>query len=42
MFLNGGGMWGGELHNRLGGAPPVAETRTAPGGGWRAYLSAVG
>jgi gamma-glutamylcyclotransferase (GGCT)/AIG2-like uncharacterized protein YtfP len=30
MFLNGGGMRGGSLHHLLGGAPLVAETRTAP------------
>lgn len=29
MFLNGGGMRGGELHERLLGAELVAETRTA-------------
>jgi hypothetical protein len=30
MFLNGGGMRGGSLHHLLGGAPLVAEIRTAP------------
>lgn len=30
MFLNGGGMRGGGMHHLLGGAPLVAETRTAP------------
>jgi gamma-glutamylcyclotransferase (GGCT)/AIG2-like uncharacterized protein YtfP len=30
MFLNGGGMRGGELHHRLHGAPLVREVRTAP------------
>lgn len=30
MFLNGGGMRGGELHHRLHGSPLVRETRTAP------------
>lgn len=30
MFLNGGGMRGGELHHQLLGAPLVRETRTAP------------
>jgi len=30
MFLNGGGMRGGSLHQRLRGAPLVAEIRTAP------------
>ncbi len=30
MFLNGGGMRGGSLHQRLRDAPLVAETRTAP------------
>lgn len=30
MFLNGGGMRGGDLHHLLRGAPLVAETRTAP------------
>jgi gamma-glutamylcyclotransferase (GGCT)/AIG2-like uncharacterized protein YtfP len=30
MFLNGGGMRGGSLNQRLGDAPLVAETRTAP------------
>jgi gamma-glutamylcyclotransferase (GGCT)/AIG2-like uncharacterized protein YtfP len=30
MFLTGGGMRGGSLHHLLGGAPLVAETRTAP------------
>jgi Gamma-glutamyl cyclotransferase, AIG2-like len=30
MFLTGGGMRGGDLHHLLGGAPLVAETRTAP------------
>lgn len=29
MFFNGGGMRGGSLHHLLGGAPLVAETRTA-------------
>ncbi|WP_157244552.1 allophanate hydrolase-related protein [Nonomuraea typhae] len=29
MFLNGGAMRGGPLHHLLGGAPLVAETRTA-------------
>lgn len=31
MFLNGGAMHGGELHDRLLGAPLVARTRSAPG-----------
>jgi hypothetical protein len=30
MFLTGGGMRDGSLHHLLGGAPLVAETRTAP------------
>lgn len=30
MFLNGGGMRGGDLHHQLLGAPLVKETRTAP------------
>lgn len=30
MFLNGGGMRGGDLHHQLRGAPLVKETRTAP------------
>ena len=30
MFLNGGGMRGGSLHHLLGGAPLIAEIRTAP------------
>jgi gamma-glutamylcyclotransferase (GGCT)/AIG2-like uncharacterized protein YtfP len=30
MFLNGGGMRGGDLHHLLRGARLVAETRTAP------------
>ncbi|MBO0827655.1 MAG: gamma-glutamylcyclotransferase [Streptosporangiales bacterium] len=30
MFVNGGGMRGGPLHEKLGGAPLVAETSSAP------------
>ena len=30
LFLNGGGMRGGSLHQRLRDAPFVAETRTVP------------
>lgn len=30
MFLNGGGMRGGDLHHQLRGAPLVKEVRTAP------------
>lgn len=30
MFLNGGGMQGGELHHQLLGAPLVRPARTAP------------
>jgi hypothetical protein len=30
MFLNGGGMRGGPLHGNLGGAPLLAETKSAP------------
>lgn len=30
MFLNGGAMRGGPLHDKLCGAPLVAETRSAP------------
>lgn len=30
LFLNGGGMRGGELHHQLLGAPLVRECRTAP------------
>jgi gamma-glutamylcyclotransferase (GGCT)/AIG2-like uncharacterized protein YtfP len=30
MFLTGDGMRGGPLHHKIGGAPLVAETRTAP------------
>ena len=30
MFLNGGGMRGGDLHHLLRGAELVAQTRTAP------------
>lgn len=30
MFLNGGGMRGGDIHHQLLGAPLVKETRTAP------------
>lgn len=30
MFLNGGGMRGGPVHDHIAGAPLVAETRTAP------------
>lgn len=30
MFLNGGGMRGGELHHQLLGAPLVRQIRTAP------------
>lgn len=31
MFLNGGGMRGGNLHHLLQGAPLVRAARTAPG-----------
>ena len=30
MFLNGGGMRGGPVHEHLAGAPFIRETRTAP------------
>lgn len=30
MFVNGGGMRGGPLHEKLRGAPLVAETTSAP------------
>ncbi|MPY85936.1 MAG: gamma-glutamylcyclotransferase, partial [Actinophytocola sp.] len=30
MFLNGGGMRGGPLHDQLQGAPLVAEISSAP------------
>ncbi|MQA60633.1 MAG: gamma-glutamylcyclotransferase [Actinophytocola sp.] len=30
MFLNGGGMRGGDIHHQLLGAPLVKETNTAP------------
>jgi gamma-glutamylcyclotransferase (GGCT)/AIG2-like uncharacterized protein YtfP len=30
MFLNGGGMQGGDLHHLLRGAPLVKSTHTAP------------
>ncbi|BCJ34322.1 hypothetical protein Athai_18250 [Actinocatenispora thailandica] len=30
LFLTGDGMRGGRLHDRLGGAPLVAVTRTVP------------
>ncbi|HET6866761.1 MAG TPA: gamma-glutamylcyclotransferase [Solirubrobacteraceae bacterium] len=30
MFLNGGGMRGGPVHDQIAGVPLIAELRTAP------------